>query len=265
MVSRPLLCAMFACGVVLSAYAAEQAKEERQGGESCGGHTEADDQQFHAYQLVTEFTAPDRLRNVRGRGVAFDGEVFAVDRDGDAGAVVRGDGVDSEFSPVLAKTSKSCPLNKAVLGNAALYPVGKITPDAKNAVQRSAINGEALSIADGSGNNGDKLGSGHRDLLLSWECGEIKKATDAPQLSKLPGPHGHPDVCRQNLPTGQSGFVVSPSAKPCLGSKRQAADYRLTELGSPERHETDILSRQDSRGAGFALRRWRGRMPKSRR
>ena len=42
------------CVDALFAYAPEQAEEERQGGESGGGHAEADDQQLHAYQLVTQ-------------------------------------------------------------------------------------------------------------------------------------------------------------------------------------------------------------------
>lgn len=45
MVSRPLLCAVCRLWDASTAYAAEQAKEERQGGESGGGHAEADEKQ----------------------------------------------------------------------------------------------------------------------------------------------------------------------------------------------------------------------------
>ena len=55
--------------------------------------------------------------------------------------------------------------NKTILGNAALYPVRKITSDAKNSMQSSAVNGETLNIADSAGDNGNELGSGHNDLL----------------------------------------------------------------------------------------------------
>lgn len=31
-------------------------------------------------------------------------------------------------------------------------------------------------------------------LLLSWDLEKRKGGDNAPQLNKLPGPHGHPDV-----------------------------------------------------------------------
>ena len=110
------------------------------------------------------------------------------------------------------------------------------------------------SIVERKGRDGigEKKGLTHVSLLQSWDERNKKGDHNAPQLCKLPGPHGHPDVAIANICLYSSRLLNSIYIASALGAET-GGRQRLTELGLLRNHESGLKSRFILKKSGFIL------------